>query len=85
LNNCRTIWKNTGDAEEALRPLRGDRDSYIEGKLLSGLKNSNKDLVGALGLVRYSAFVDQTKTFTLFVCFLSEMNSSPDAPVYLAL
>lgn len=52
IKECRTIWKETGDAEAALKVLGRERDSFIEGKLLSGLRDFQRnDLVGALGLI----------------------------------
>ncbi|XP_068212996.1 pseudouridylate synthase 7 homolog isoform X2 [Palaemon carinicauda] len=52
LNKCRNVWKETGNAEEALRVLKGNKESSIEGRLLAGLRDLQKnDLVGALGSI----------------------------------
>ncbi|XP_071532610.1 uncharacterized protein [Panulirus ornatus] len=49
LNRCRTTWKDTGDAEAALRSLPKGWESSVEAQLLTGLVQLQRnDLVGAL-------------------------------------
>nr|XP_045605127.1 pseudouridylate synthase 7 homolog isoform X2 [Procambarus clarkii] len=49
LNRCRSTWKETGDAEAALKSLPKGWESSIEAQLLTGLVQLQRnDLVGAL-------------------------------------
>ncbi|XP_042208197.1 pseudouridylate synthase 7 homolog isoform X2 [Homarus americanus] len=49
VNRCRTTWKETGDAEAALKSLPKRWESSIEAQLLTGLVQLQRnDLVGAL-------------------------------------
>lgn len=56
LHRCHTTWKDTGDAEAALKMLCKGWESTVEHQLLTGLTQaSGKDLMEALNRVRKQA------------------------------
>lgn len=56
LHRCHTTWKETGDAEAALKMLCKGWEATVESQLLTGLvQQTGNDLVEALNRVREAA------------------------------